>query len=53
MGVSKDGVVMNLAWVAGWVVEKLHGLVAAMARVEGILMLIIKQTLQNCKKAAM
>ena len=34
--VSKDGVVMHLAWVAGWVVEKLHGLVAAMARVEGI-----------------
>ena len=34
MGVSTDGVVVHLAWVACWVVEKLLGLVTAVARVD-------------------
>jgi hypothetical protein len=34
MGVSKVGVVMHLAGVACWVVERLPGLVAALAKVD-------------------
>ena len=34
MGVTKDGVVLHLAWGACWVVEKLPGLVTAVARLD-------------------